>query len=141
MSVKVREIYPGSWYPRISYQSIRKTKRIGTKERAVELQRKLTTALELYGIDALKIIEENHEKEIRKAEKPLQKIYEFSKRWLEELEKTDLKRSTKESYGFLINKHIVPEFGKMHLDDLDYARIKRWVIRKSANIPRTQCGS
>ena len=26
----------------------------------------------------------------------------------------------------------MPEFGKMHLNDLDYARIKRWVIRKSA---------
>jgi integrase len=132
MSVKVREIYPGSWYLRISYQNIRKTKRIGTKELAVDLQRKLTTALELYGLDALKIIEKNHEKEIRKAEKPIQKIDEFSKRWLEELEKTDLKRSTKENYAFLINKHIVPEFGNMKLDALDYTRIKRWVIRKSA---------
>ncbi len=80
----------------------------------------------------MKVIEENHEQEIRKAEKPLQKIEEFSERWLEELEKTDLKRFTKESYTFLINKHIVPEFGSLQLDDLDYAKIKRWVIRKSS---------
>jgi integrase len=132
MSVKVREIYPGSWYLRISYQNIRKTKKVGTKERAVELQKKLTTALELYGLDALKVIEENHEREIRKATNPLPKIEEFSGQWLEELEKTDLKRSTKENYAFLINKHIVPEFGDMRLDALDYARIKRCVIRKSA---------
>ena len=132
MSVKVREIYPGSWYLRISYQNIRKTKKVGTKERAVELQKKLTTALELYGLDALKVIEENHEREIRKATKPLPKIEEFSGQWLEELEKTDLKRSTKENYAFLINKHIVPEFGDMRLDTVDYARIKKWVIRKSS---------
>ncbi len=47
MGVKVREIYPGCWYLRITYQNIRKTKAVGSKERALELARKLTTALGL----------------------------------------------------------------------------------------------
>jgi hypothetical protein len=41
MGVQVREIYPGSWYLRITYRGIRKTKAAGSKERAFELARKL----------------------------------------------------------------------------------------------------
>ena len=51
MSVKVVEIYPGKWYVRVVYKNFRKTKRIGSRERAIEVGRKLTTALELYGFD------------------------------------------------------------------------------------------
>jgi hypothetical protein len=69
MGVQVREIYSGSWYLRITYRGIRKTKAVGSKERATELARKLKTALELYGLDALKVLEEDHEEEIARAAK------------------------------------------------------------------------
>jgi len=49
-----------------------------------------------------------------------------------ELDKTDLKRSTKESYKFLVAKHIVPAFGKNRLDALMYPRLKGWVIKQAA---------
>jgi hypothetical protein len=39
MSVKVVEMYPGSWYIRVVYNHFRKTKQIGSKERAVEVSR------------------------------------------------------------------------------------------------------
>jgi len=52
--------------------------------------------------------------------------------WVAELDKTDLKRSTKESYKFLVAKHIVPAFGKDSLDMLDYPRLKAWVIGQAA---------
>ena len=58
MGVHIREIYPGKWYLRITYKNIRKTKAAGSKERAIDLKKKLTTALELYGLDAFKVIEE-----------------------------------------------------------------------------------
>ena len=47
---------------------------------------------------------------------------------LGELEKTDLKRSTKESYAYLAKRHIGPEFGGETLDAIDYRRVKVWVI-------------
>jgi integrase len=132
MSVHVREIYPGKWYLRISYQYIRKTKACASKEKAIELKRKLTTALELYGMDALKIIEADHESEIRRSAPPeIPTIDEYQKKWLVELEKTDVKRSTKESYSFLMSKHVVPAFGKDRIDAIDYPKLKAWVIEQS----------
>lgn len=50
MGVHIREIYTGKWYLRITYKGIRMTKAVGSKDRAVELKKKLTTALELYGV-------------------------------------------------------------------------------------------
>jgi integrase len=132
MGVQVRQIYDGSWYLRITFRGIRKTKAVGSKERAFELARKLTTALELYGLDALKVLEEDHKREIAVASKPVPTIDEYQARWVAELDKTDLKRSTKESYKFLVAKHIVPAFGKDSLDALIYPRLKGWVIKQAA---------
>jgi len=133
MGVQVRQIYPGSWYLRITYQGIRKTKAVGSKQRAAELARKLRTALELYGLDALKVLEEDHESEIRKTEPvTVPTIDEYQTKWLDELEKTDLKKSTKQSYSFLVSRHIVPAFGGHALDKLDYPLLKAWVIEQAA---------
>jgi len=132
MSVKIREIYPGKWYLRITYRNIRKTKAVGSKKAAVELARKLTTALDLYGLDALKILEEDHESEIRRTEAPaVPTVDEYQAQWLAELAQTDLKRSTKISYNFQLRKHVVPAFGNDRLDQLDYLRLKAWVIEKA----------
>jgi len=132
MSVKIREIYPGKWYLRIRNRNIRKTKAPGSKQRAAELARKLTTALDLYGLDALKILEEDREREIERAGKPVPTIDEYQEKWLTELEKTDLKKSTKESYSYLVTNHIAPAFGKEKLDALDYSGLKGWVIGQAA---------
>jgi integrase len=132
MSVHIREIYPGKWYLRISYQYIRKTKACDSKEKAIELKRKLTTALELYGIDALKIIEADHDSEIRRSTPPeIPTIDEYQKKWLAELEKTDLKKSTKDSYSYLLTKHVVPAFGGERINSIDYSKLKAWVIGQS----------
>jgi integrase len=132
MGVQVRQIYEGSWYLRITFQGIRKTKAVGSKERAFEVARKLTTALELYGLDALKVLEEDHESRIAPPEPPpVPTVDEYQAQWVAELDKTDLKRSTKESYKFLVAKHIMPAFGKDSLDALVYPRLKAWVIRQA----------
>ena len=134
MSVHIREIYPGKWYLRISHQRIRKTKACGLKDSAVRLKKKLDTALELYGLDALRVIEEQKEREqtVRRSEPPpVPTIDEYHKKWQAELEKTDLKRSTKESYSYLLKKHVVPAFGNERIDALDYAKLKAWVIARA----------
>ncbi len=133
MSVKVVEMYPGSWYIRVVYKHFRKTKQIGSKERAVEVSRKLTTALELYGFDALKMFEDSAEPPVKPAPVPtIPTVDEYQARWLAELERTDLKRSTKECYTYHVTKHIVPSFGKERIDALDYSRLKAWVIGQAA---------
>jgi integrase len=132
MGVHIREIYPGKWYLRITYRNIRMTKATGSKERAIELKKKLTSALELYGLDALSILEGDHESEIRRSATPeVPTIDEYQARWLEELERTDLKRSTKISHKFQITKYVVPAFGNCRLDKIDYPQLKAWVIEQA----------
>jgi len=58
-------------------------------------------------------------------------IREYHEKWLAELEKTDVKRSTKENYGYLMSRHVVPAFGKERLDAIDYQKLKAWVIGQS----------
>jgi integrase len=58
-------------------------------------------------------------------------IDQYQERWLEELEKTDLKKSTKISYRFQMKKHILPAFGNERLDAIDYLRLKLWVIEQA----------
>jgi len=130
MSVKVVEIYPGKWYVRVVYKHFRKTKCVGSKERAMEVGRRLTTAFELYGFDAWKMLKDGSEPAV-KSGPAVPTIRQYQSRWLEELGKTDLKRSTKESYKMLVTKHVVPAFGNTRLDEIDYSMIKRWVIRMS----------
>jgi integrase len=48
-----------------------------------------------------------------------------------ELEKTDLKKSTKDSYSYLLTKHIVPAFGSERINSIDYLKLKVWVIGQS----------
>jgi integrase len=134
MSVHIREIYPGKWYLRISYKRIRKTKACGSKESAISLKKKLDTALELYGLDALRVIEEAKEREqtVRRSEPAaIPTVDEYQKKWQAEQEKTDLKRSTKESYAYLLKKHVVPAFGTERLDAIDYPKLKAWVIAQA----------
>jgi integrase len=131
MGVKVVEMYPGKWYVRVVYNHFRKTKHIGSKERAQEVSRKLSTALELYGFDALKIFEDTSAEQTVKSAVFIPTIDEYQAKWLAELEKTDAKKSTKESYSYLVSRHIVPAFGKERLDLIDYTKLKLWVIEQS----------
>jgi hypothetical protein len=68
----------------------------------MEVGRKLTTALELYGFDALKMFENSGAESEVKPVVLVPTIYQYQVKWLAELEKTDVKRSTKENYNYLI---------------------------------------
>jgi integrase len=131
MGIKVFEEYAGRWYIRVVFQGYRKTKCIGSKERALEVRRKLTTALELYGFDALKMFDQDAKEPAPKPVLVFPTVREYHKKWLAELEKTDVKRSTKELYTYLMSKHVVPAFGKDRIDTIDYTKLKVWVIEQS----------
>jgi hypothetical protein len=70
MSIKVVEIYSGNRYVRVACKHFRKTKNVGSKERAMEVSRKLTTALEIYGFDALKMVENGSEPAVKPVPAP-----------------------------------------------------------------------
>ncbi|MEJ2109068.1 MAG: site-specific integrase [Acidobacteriota bacterium] len=136
MGVKVIEIYPGKWYVRVVHNHFRKTKHIGSKERAMEVGRKLTTALELYGFDALNMFEDSATEPATKPAVFIPTVKEYHRKWLAEIEKTDVKRSTKELYSYLMSKHNVPAFGKERIDAIDYPKLKAWVIKQSGKYAR-----
>lgn len=43
------------------------------------------------------------------------------------------KRSTNQKYDFLIEKHIVPVFGEMHVDQITAPMINRFLMKKLEN--------
>ena len=131
MGVKVVQMYPGRWYVRVVYNHFRKTKHIGSKERAHEVGRRLTTALELYGSDALRMFENDGTEAAARPAVLMPTIGQYQEKWLAELEKIDVTRSTKENYGYLVSRHVVPAFGKERLDAIDYQKLKAWVIGQS----------
>ena len=97
----------------------------------MEVSRKLTTALKLYGSDALKIFDQDAREPAPKPVLVFSTVNEYQKKWLAELDKTDVKRSTKELYSYLISNHVVPAFGKDRIDTIDYPKLRcsRSIIR------------
>ncbi|MBN2319316.1 MAG: site-specific integrase [Acidobacteria bacterium] len=102
----------------------------------MEVSRKLTTALELYGFDALKMFYQDAGEPAPKPVLIIPTVNEYQKKWLDELEKTDVKRSTKELYSYLMARHVVPAFGKDRIDAIDYPKLKAWVIERSGKYAR-----
>lgn len=42
-----------------------------------------------------------------------------------------MKRSTRESYSYLLKKHVVPASGEERIDAIDHPKLKLWVIEQS----------
>jgi len=57
MTVKVREIPLGSgkWYVKIDYRQRRASKSFGSQERAQDVADKIATAIDIYGMEALRM--------------------------------------------------------------------------------------
>jgi integrase len=127
MSVKVRYIN-GNWCVVIDWHRWRKTRKVtpNTQERALEVADRLGRALETYGIDAL---------EAPDAPPPVKRkviptLKEYAALWAAQQESEPIKRSTRESYLYLMKKHVEPEFGSWRLTDITYSDLKAWIYRK-----------
>jgi len=84
MRIKVFEEYEGRWYIRVVFNGYRKTNCIGSKERALEVPRKLTTALELYGFDALKMFDQDATEPAPNSVLIFPTVNDYQKKWLAE---------------------------------------------------------
>ena len=133
MSVKAVCIN-GHWSVRVNWHRRRTTRQVtpNTQARAIEVAEKLRIALEIYGSDALAILDDA--KTAALAAAPTVKGY--VEQWIAELDKTDLKRSTRESYKYLATRHIIPAFGAFRLDEINYACLKAWVIKNAERYSR-----
>ena len=128
MGVKPVEIPKGSgkWYIRVNYQKRRKTHLVGTYEEAVEVANQVRTALKLYGSDALRMLDPAD-----KAEQVMPTLKKYAERWLEEIEHSDLKLSTRKMYRSNLRIHILPALGSLLVSEMDYKRLKGFLLQKS----------
>jgi len=119
----------GRWSVRVNWRRHRTTRQVhpNTETRALEVAEKLKIALQLYGVDALAILDD------RKPPEPriVPTVKQYAEKWIGELDKTDLKRSTRDSYRRLICNYVVPAFGAMQIDKITYPALKAWVIEQT----------
>lgn len=126
MSVKAVFI-KGYWTVRANWKKRRCSHRVtpNTEARALEVKEIFETALRLYGADAFTMFDETVD-----APKAPETIQSFAIRWLAEMEKIDVKLSTRKMYRSNLTYHILPELGHMLMADVDYACVKSFLLSK-----------
>jgi integrase len=63
----------------------------------------------------------------------------FAREWLDSYpDAQDLKRSTREGYESIVEKHLIPELGRLQLVVIDARELERYLARKQALAPRTR---
>jgi len=134
MGVKVK-FFRGLWCVRVEYKGKRKSKGYKTEEKAIQVAEKLRTALDIYGTDAFAILSRQQVALIPK-EKPKPLFKAYAKRWIEELEKQSLRLSTRTSYRYHAEKHLIPYFGDMLLDEIGYSQLKAFVLEQTKKYRR-----
>lgn len=132
MTVKIRELPPksGKWYVKVDYHQHRVARCFSSKDRAQEVAKQITDALDLYGVEALRMFK-RPEPAQPAFEKQSPTVAEFASRWEMELEKKDLKHSTRISYKSNLKHHIVPALGGILVTDVDYPLLKEFVCSKA----------
>jgi len=132
MTVKIRELPPksGKWYVKIDYHQHRVARCFSSKDRAQEVAKKITDALDIYGAEALRMFKKP-EPPPPASTKPSPTVAEFASRWELELEKKDLKHSTRISYKSNLKHHIVPALGEVLIANVDYSLLKEFVCSKA----------
>jgi integrase len=130
MAVKIREIPPGSgkWYVKVDYRQRRVAKCFSSQERAQDVADKITTAIDIYGMEALRMF---RTPETTVAAVKVPTVAEFAARWEQELEKKDLKLATRMSYKSNLKHHIIPALGEKLLTEIDYPLLKEFVCQKA----------
>jgi integrase len=126
MSVKALCI-KGYWTVRANWRKLRCSHRVtpNTEQRAREVAEAFQMALKLYGKDAFKMFDQPTE-EVKDPET----VKSFAARWLAEINKGDLKLSTRKMYKSNLEIHILPALGSLQLGDLDYGKVKTFLLSK-----------
>lgn len=121
MSVLVREIN-GKWYVQVNWHGRRKSKQMTSEARAIEVAEKVRMALDLYGLDAFRMLQ----KPVPASRIPSVKT--FGIRWLQEKER-QVRRSSWRSLDGNLRRNVFPVIGDRGLDEVGYADVKRMISR------------
>ncbi|MBF0227424.1 MAG: tyrosine-type recombinase/integrase family protein [Desulfobacterales bacterium] len=122
MGVKVREKVKDSneWWIFIDHQGKRRAKKIGDKRLALEVSKKIEAKLILGDFDI------DNDKE----EKKIPSFNEYAQMWLTVTVSATCKPSTIDDYNIIMNKHILPVFGKKDLKEISRGMIKNFLMEK-----------
>lgn len=135
MGVRIRQLKNGKWGVYVTYQGQRKCKVFADYSRAQAFAKKVDTALELYGLDAFLMFQRARPKPSR-----IPTLATYSQKWLKEKRKT-LRIGSWHDYEMHCRLNIIPILGEYRLDEIDYSRLKDFVIQvqdrgKAANTIR-----
>ena len=131
MAVKVREkvIGSGEWWIFVNHQGNRTSKKIGKdKKIANKAARQIEARLVLGDIGIF---------DSKESKVPTFKEYiegwensgEYHPGWMSTVAEISLKNSTKMSYQHIIENHLLPVFGKKHLNEIDSRMISNLIYR------------
>ena len=121
MAVKVRERPKGSgiWWIFIDHQGKRKAKKIGkNKKFAQDVAEKIGAKLKLGDMDLL-----DEQKEAKS-------FKEYADIWLNVTLPATCKVSTQNDYKWILNKHILPVFGKKPVTEISRLMVKKFLMGK-----------
>jgi hypothetical protein len=143
MAVKVRR-HKGTWYVFIDHLGQRKAKRVGSREAAESVRRKIEAQLAL---GDLGVLESQNQPQ-------LQSFRQYTEKWMKRYAEVECKHSTVYGYKLLVKRHLVPEFGDVELGGVSRESVKdfaapsacsrkslmpHWMTVSSSAIPL--CGS
>ena len=129
MGVKVL-FFRGLWCVRVEYKGKRKSKGFTKEGKANDVAERIRTALDIYGTDAFSILS-RQQKALKPKEIPKPLFKAYATRWVEELEMQSLSLSTRTSYRYHAEKHLIPHFGDMLLDEIGYSELKAFVLEQT----------
>ena len=134
MGVKVK-FFRGLWRVLVEYKGKRKCKGFSKEDKARQVADKLRTALDIYGTDAFAILS-RQKQALKPKDKPKPLFRSFATRWIEELEMQSLSLSTRTSYRYHAEKHLLPYFGDMLLDEIGCPQLKAFVLEQTKKYRR-----
>jgi integrase len=129
MGVKVL-FFRGLWCVRVEYKGKRKSKGYTKEGKANAVAERIRAALDIYGTDAFAILS-RQQKALKPKEKPTPLFKAYATRWVEELEMQSLSLSTRTSYRYHAEKHLIPHFGDMLLNEIGYSELKAFVLEQT----------
>lgn len=124
MGVIVRQKMKGKgqpWWVFIAHNGNRTSRKVGTKDAAVEVATKIQARLQLGEFDF---------EEEKKEEKPEPTFRDYADSWIKVNAPAECKESTVSSYDDLLRIHVLPEFGTLKLREINRGKIKDFIALK-----------
>ncbi len=123
MSVKVRRWKDG-WYVVVHMKGRRKVKKFQNEAAARAFADHLTAYLKIHGEEGLRLLD-------REPKSDAWTFKKYADKWLKEIQASNLKPSTVDRYVSSLKVHLIPFFGRLHLEDIDYALLKNFCLEKA----------